>query len=354
MDHKKLIKLNNLINQSYECYIFSDFLRLTIMKLHELVPYDSGMFYCGISKDCSYFKPYVGGDIEKYYRKQRFDGMTAYLTQNEAAGIGTEASVYKAFDYARGIVTVTNEPRREFLLEQENFYIVCMRILYQGQFLGEIYLHRDKLRPDFDEEELFILKLLQPHVSTVFHIIHTLTAVRSLETDNAQLSRKGMCLLDHELNLAGGNVTGIELFKLTTVYGSSILFHVKELCEDLMVNSRNSQEVSFHSELLKTKEDEIRIDIYYRDTKKYKNQSQFVIVLERVNSEHILTDYKYKFTKREADIIDGIIQGKNNAQLADVFSLSENTIKTHIKKIYLKVGANNRTELTYLLMLNKS
>lgn len=54
MENRKLIKLNRLINNSYECFSFAEFLKLTIFKLHELVMYDSGMFFCGISRDCSF------------------------------------------------------------------------------------------------------------------------------------------------------------------------------------------------------------------------------------------------------------------------------------------------------------
>ncbi|NLI91454.1 MAG: response regulator transcription factor [Peptococcaceae bacterium] len=40
------------------------------------------------------------------------------------------------------------------------------------------------------------------------------------------------------------------------------------------------------------------------------------------------------------------------ARSARTAVFSENTIKTHIKSIYKKTGANNRTELAYVLMLN--
>jgi DNA-binding NarL/FixJ family response regulator len=75
--------------------------------------------------------------------------------------------------------------------------------------------------------------------------------------------------------------------------------------------------------------------------------------MEFEDGEQDIADYKFKFTKREADIIDEMIQGKNNAQLAEALNLSENTIKTHIQSIYRKAGAGNRTELAYILMMNQ-
>lgn len=45
MDNQKLYRLNTLINQAYECASFTDFLKLSILHLHEFVIYDSGLFF---------------------------------------------------------------------------------------------------------------------------------------------------------------------------------------------------------------------------------------------------------------------------------------------------------------------
>ena len=97
MNNQDLLRLNTMINKAYECLSFSEFLKLTILKLHELVMYDSGMFFCAISRDCSYFKPYLsGGSIEDYYRKQSFLDRDSYLSRAEDANAGNETLVYKA------------------------------------------------------------------------------------------------------------------------------------------------------------------------------------------------------------------------------------------------------------------
>ena len=46
MDNHKIIKLNRFISNAYQCSSFTEYLKLAIMKLNELVPYESGMFYC--------------------------------------------------------------------------------------------------------------------------------------------------------------------------------------------------------------------------------------------------------------------------------------------------------------------
>lgn len=352
MDNQQILKLNCLIAGAYECFSFQKFLKLAILQLHELIAYDSGMFFCAISRDCSFFKPYAAGRLEEYYQKQLFHERVDYLKEKEADGAGQEALVYKALDYSRGEVTVEAEPRSAFLTSQEDFHVVCVRIVYKGQFLGEIYLHRSREKPDFDAADMFVLRLLQPHISTVFHIIHTVSAVDCLETDGGHLSKEGLCLLDEDLSLAGSNVTGLEMLKTQTVFGSSILYHVKQLCEDMMPNEKNNSRLTLRSEKWKTNNGNLLADVFYGGNSGPK-KGRFVITMEFEDGEQAIADYKFRFTKREADIIDGVIQGKNNAQLAAALNVSENTVKTHIHNIYRKVGANNRTELTYILMSNQ-
>ncbi len=353
MDNHKLLRLNLLISDAYECFSFPEFLKLAIMKLHEIISYDSGMFFCAISRDCSFFKPYAGGSVERHYEKQSFPDREEYLKQKEEGGAGKEALVYKALDYKQGVVTVASEPRSSFLASQEDFYVACLRIVYKGQFMGEIYLHRSKDRSDFDEEDIFTLRLLQPHISTVFHIIHTVAAVNYLETEGGRMEKKGLCLLDQELTLTGGNATGFEMLKLSTVFGSSVLYHVKETCEDMLPEVAAGQRVQRRPATLKTESGNVSVNtLFYGDGKGQKN-GHFVVVMEFEGGNKPISGYKFKFTKREADIIDGIVQGKNNTQLANALSLSENTVKTHIQSIYRKVGASNRTELAYILMMAK-
>jgi len=347
METQKLIKLNTMISKAYECNTFMDFLKLAIFSLHELVMYDSGMFYCAISKDCSFFKPYINGSVEDYYKKQKFEERKEYLEKAELNEIGKEACVFTAKEYAKGLVNVSEEPRSNFLKDAEEFHIACVRIVYKGQFLGEIYLHRSKEKEEYSDEDMLILRLLQPHISTIFSNIHTISAIKLTETSNITGSKKGICIIDSSMAIESGNVTGIEMLKSTTVFGSSILYHVKELCKETLADRKDSC-----TAILKTQYGNLQIDIIARENSLLRKKIEFIVMMELLGEEQIAADYKFKFSSREAEIIDEIIQGKNNQQIAKTLNLSENTIKTHIKHIFKKTGVGNRTELTYLLMFN--
>jgi len=60
----------------------------------------------------------------------------------------------------------------------------------------------------------------------------------------------------------------------------------------------------------------------------------------------------YSFTKKEEEIVELILLGKNNKQIAEELNASVNTIRVHIQKIYKKTAVSNRTE--FLFKLNNS
>jgi len=55
-----------------------------------------------------------------------------------------------------------------------------------------------------------------------------------------------------------------------------------------------------------------------------------------------------KLTTRELQMLKGLTQGKSNKEIARDLDLSEPTIKLHMKTLYRKLGASNRTQAALL------
>ena len=51
-----------------------------------------------------------------------------------------------------------------------------------------------------------------------------------------------------------------------------------------------------------------------------------------------------KLTQRELKVLKGLTEGKSNKEIARYLDLQEPTIKLHVKTLYRKVGAANRTQ----------
>jgi len=69
-------------------------------------------------------------------------------------------------------------------------------------------------------------------------------------------------------------------------------------------------------------------------------QGQKIISLEDLNISSTA-----KFTPKEYEIILQVMDGLANKQLAETNFVSLNTIKTHLKNIYDKLGVNSRTQV---------
>jgi DNA-binding NarL/FixJ family response regulator len=54
---------------------------------------------------------------------------------------------------------------------------------------------------------------------------------------------------------------------------------------------------------------------------------------------------KYKLSRRETEIITLIKEGIRNKEIAEMLSLSQQTIETHRKNIHVKLGVTSRVEL---------
>ena len=58
-------------------------------------------------------------------------------------------------------------------------------------------------------------------------------------------------------------------------------------------------------------------------------------------------------TQRELQIITHLVEGKSNKEIAQAVNLSLDTIKTHLKNIYQKLGVHNRSQAARSAIKNK-
>ncbi|MEP1768137.1 MAG: response regulator transcription factor [Sulfitobacter sp.] len=55
-----------------------------------------------------------------------------------------------------------------------------------------------------------------------------------------------------------------------------------------------------------------------------------------------------KLTARELQMLEGLTQGKSNKEIARDWDITEPTVKLHVKTLYRKIGASNRTQAALL------
>ncbi len=55
-------------------------------------------------------------------------------------------------------------------------------------------------------------------------------------------------------------------------------------------------------------------------------------------------------TRRERQMLEGLVKGWSNGELAREFALSQNTVKFHLRNLYDKLGVRNRAQAVGLLL----
>ncbi len=59
-------------------------------------------------------------------------------------------------------------------------------------------------------------------------------------------------------------------------------------------------------------------------------------------------------SKRELEIADLVCKGKTNKQIADELFIAEVTVKVHVRNIFGKIHASNRTQVAMIMQNNKT
>ena len=57
-------------------------------------------------------------------------------------------------------------------------------------------------------------------------------------------------------------------------------------------------------------------------------------------------------TEREKEVLELIIQGKSNPQIANELILSIHTVKAHLESIYKKLGVHNKVKAAVYTIVN--
>ena len=61
---------------------------------------------------------------------------------------------------------------------------------------------------------------------------------------------------------------------------------------------------------------------------------------------------QFNFTPREVMVVQNLLRGASNKQIANVLTISEQTVKEHFKHIMDKTHANTRTGILFKLWGN--
>jgi DNA-binding NarL/FixJ family response regulator len=59
-----------------------------------------------------------------------------------------------------------------------------------------------------------------------------------------------------------------------------------------------------------------------------------------------------RLTRREIDVLDLLVKGNTNKEMADSMFISEKTVKNHLTSIFRKLGVKDRTQAAIFALKN--
>lgn len=71
--------------------------------------------------------------------------------------------------------------------------------------------------------------------------------------------------------------------------------------------------------------------------------------VDRVSAQAGRIQEHFRLSARETEVMEHLARGNSVARIAETLVVSENTIRTHSKRIYTKLGIHKRQELIDLI-----
>lgn len=77
------------------------------------------------------------------------------------------------------------------------------------------------------------------------------------------------------------------------------------------------------------------------------NGQNLAIIIAAEQVEHTSADPASFLTKRESEIATLVSQGNSNKQIAHQLHISEWTVSTHLRRVFIKLGVDSRAAMVY-------
>ncbi len=347
---------DTMIKKLYQSTVVEEIRPLIMNHLSHLIPYDSGAFFTADPETFCFSEPFILNlnaslfHQYKLYYEDKDEYKKAVFSGNSIPIID------RSSDYMDYKKWAKNEHRADFLLPHGMHHLACLQILNDNRLIGEISLHRSANSPDFSDREMDILRLLHGHINNAFHNASLLNNHSPLETMRYTNGYKktGLCLVDSNGKITGSNPLAENILTLQLVTGQNVYSYLKEICCHLITEHKN-RSVSgpyFETGSLNFKDGKAHFKIIILEDENINHRPHCLIIINMHYNPH-KADWKknnaIKFTKREMDVITLIVEGKTNKEISQALFISENTVKTYIKRIFTKTGVTSRTELIYNL-----
>jgi len=250
-----------------------------------------------------------------------------------------------------------------FILPQHLYWEIFVALRWKNSLEGMITLWRSEKSRDYEEKDVSKARVLAPHLMVAVHNINLVSRLTHWKKyDSTEGFNEGVLCLDHKLRPVYFNTRAKEIclnlggISLPDDSNNEDEFPIPEQilkdCTDLreMYEIKN-QPTMVPKETIMSADNGSRFRletsmVWKTDTlATLPNYIVTLLDLAREKKMDLTLQRRFQLTRRELDIVYYLTSALSYDEIADKLFISRQTVHTHVKNIYRKIGAKNRAEL---------
>jgi len=254
----------------------------------------------------------------------------------------------------------------DFMRPQHLYWELFLALRWKNNLEGMITLWRSKKQPDYEDREVSKAEMLGPHLGVAVHNICLISQINTRENDSLsadEANNEGLLWLDHKFTPSFFNA---EARDICLQLLGRMQYNTSDLEKgEFPIPSCIIQDCSDLLDLLKAEEQPIlspkeRI-VFAESGKKFRIECSLIWKADQINSMPnfmvTLSDLRdekkleatlqarFQLSRRELDVTHYLIRGLSDDEIGEKLCISRQTVHTHIKNIYKKLGVKSRIEL---------
>jgi DNA-binding CsgD family transcriptional regulator len=254
----------------------------------------------------------------------------------------------------------------DFIRPQHLYWELFLTLRWKNKLEGMVTLWRSKKQLDYEDKEVVKAAMLAPHFGVAVHNICLISQINTRENHSLsadEANSEGLLWLDHKFTPSFFNA---EARDICLQLLSSMPYNTSDLEKgEFPIPSCIIKDCSDLLDLLKAEEQLIlppkeRI-VFTGSDKKFRiecsliwkanqinSMPNFIVTLSDLSDEKKLEttlQARFQLSRRELDVIYYLTRGLSDDEIGEKLYISRQTVHTHIKNIYKKLGVKSRIEL---------
>ncbi|MCW3489496.1 response regulator transcription factor [Dethiobacter alkaliphilus] len=246
----------------------------------------------------------------------------------------------------------------EFLGKYDLFQELGIYFIENNKLIGAMALLKSQREKAFSAKEVNILKFISKHISKTLNtnlLLQQKEYLNSLLGSFCNNSSTGLIIIDRFFNIHYSNTEANEICKQLSI-GGSVNYFVKNVLSELSSEWKQGLIKNVTSEIGITYTLHIIPGSFHKITSKSRSL-YLVYITPNTEIKQIVSvkqDNEYDLTIREREVLDQLIKGYTNQEIASELFISISTVKKHVHNIFNKMNVTSRASLCYKLISTNS